>query len=138
MFTPLAMCRPGHPTFGKFLHASSFIPGATPARYPCLQNSCTNHSESVSTRYLSISSPASCFLLSHLVMRPRPDHVSFVAGSRYLTLTFVVARPASLPPAFTPRVNGVEFPACAIGGGASSSSSRFMYAMLLLVMPTSS
>jgi hypothetical protein len=36
-----------------------------------------------STRYFSMSSPASCLRLSHVAIRPRPDHVSFVRGSRY-------------------------------------------------------
>ena len=34
-----------------------------------------------------MSSPASCFFFSQFAMRPRPDHVSFVLGSRYLAFT---------------------------------------------------
>ena len=34
------------------------------------------------TRYSSISLLASCFLLSQFGMRPRPDHITLVTGSR--------------------------------------------------------
>src|SRR6187200_3629506 len=76
------------------------------------------YSVSVSTRYLSISSPASCFLLSHVAIRPRPDHVSDVTGSRYFTLTSR-APLASLLFAFASRANGVVVaPAYPVGAGA--------------------
>src|SRR5204863_7481606 len=39
------------------------------------------------TRYFSMFSPASCLLLSQLAIRPRPDQVSFVLGSRNLAFT---------------------------------------------------
>src|SRR5256885_279612 len=39
------------------------------------------------TRYFSIFSPASCLLLSQLAIRPRPDQLSLVLGSRYFAFT---------------------------------------------------
>src|SRR5262245_29328139 len=80
------------------------------------------------TRYSSISSPASFFLLSQFGMRPRPDHVSLVTGSRYFTLTSALRTSLAFACAL------LACTAC----GAANSTLRLTYAMLLLVMPTSS
>src|SRR5262249_21975103 len=78
------------------------------------------------TKYFSIFSPASCLLLSQLAIRPRPDHVSFVFGSRYFAFTrrFRLFEP-SLPsrtPGGRPRRFGASYPSAA---SSFSSSARF-------------
>src|SRR5262245_66451959 len=52
-------------------------------------------------RYLSAFSPAETFSASQRAMRPRPDQVSPVLGSRYFTAALILRRPplpARLPP----------------------------------------
>src|SRR5262249_25800958 len=70
------------------------------------------------TRYLSIFSPASCLALSQVAIRPRPDHVSFVFGSRYFAFTdrfflpFNRAAPLRTPLG-RPRFLGTVYPSAA-------------------------
>src|SRR5215475_2667125 len=87
------------------------------------------------TRYFSTSSPAFCFLFSQFAIRPRPDHVSPVTGSRYFSLASLLCGSFSLsssrPSPGVPRLNGAR-------RSPPSSSGRFKYAMLLSAMATSS
>jgi len=54
--------------------------------------------QSRSDEIFLVFSPASCLVLSQVAMRPRPDHVSFVFGSRYLALTLPLRAFLPLPP----------------------------------------
>ena len=85
-----------------------------------------------------MSSPVSCFLFSQFAIRPRPDHVSLVVGSRYLGWTKARLGLWTAPLTFPASAGRVTSALCTDRAWTSSSTGRFRYAMLLLVIPTSS
>src|SRR5262245_5069708 len=73
----------------------------SPGDWVCHPRAVRNLKPADQARYLSGFSPAETFAASQRAMRPRPDQVSPVLGSRYFTAALILRRPplpARLPP----------------------------------------